>query len=147
MTGRNWGDTMIESHPTSGELGAAVGRPRRRGSLVRWGARGFAWPMETTRCRSSGLAAGAQRGGHLKCGIQGGASTDVLDPAKCTAQVCFMTGRNWGDTLIESHPTSGEPVAALAESWSASPDAKVWTFMIRKGVQLDRKSTRLNSSH
>src|SRR3546814_2640313 len=110
------------------------------------------------------LGACPQRGGHLKCGLQGGASTDVLDPAKCTSQVCFMTGRNWGDTLIESHPTSGEPVAALAESWSASPDAKVWTFKIRKGVQFhdgkeltvddvvatlkrDRKSTRLNSSH
>src|SRR3546814_10955835 len=105
-------------------------------------SRGVALPMATTLLGSIVLAAGPQRGGHLKCGLQGGASTDVLDTAKCTSQVCFMTGRNWGDTLIESHPTSGEPVAALAESWSASPDAKVWTFKIRKGVQIGRASCR-----
>src|SRR3546814_16367890 len=81
------------------------------------------------------LGACPQRGGHLKCGLQGGASTDVLDPAKCTSPVCFMTGRKWGDTLTESHPTSGEQVAALAESWRASPEATVMTFKIRKGAQ------------
>ena len=114
---------------------AAFGRLGRREFLGRAAALGLTLPAATTLLSSGLLAAGPQKGGHLKCGLQGGASTDVLDPAKCTSQVCFMTGRNWGDTLIESHPTSGEPVPALAESWSASPDAKVWTFKIRKGVQ------------
>ncbi|HEY9548156.1 MAG TPA: twin-arginine translocation signal domain-containing protein, partial [Kiloniellaceae bacterium] len=107
---------------------AALGRISRREFLGRAAVVGLTLPFATTLLSSSLLAAGPQRGGHLKVGLQGGASTDVLDPDKCTSQVCFMTGRNWGDTLIESHPTSGEPVPALAESWSASPDAKVWTF-------------------
>ncbi|HMA15251.1 MAG: ABC transporter substrate-binding protein [Bacteroidota bacterium] len=114
---------------------AALGRLGRREFLGRAAAFGLALPAATTLLSASLRAQSPQRGGHLKCGLQGGASTDVLDPAKCTSQVCFMVGRNWGDTLVESHPTSGEPVPSLAESWSASPDAKVWTFKIRKGVQ------------
>src|SRR3546814_20625322 len=78
---------------------AALGRLSRREFLGRSAALGVALPMATTLLGSSVLAAGPQRGGHLKCGLQGGASTDVLDPAKCTSPVCFMTGRNWGDTL------------------------------------------------
>lgn len=112
-----------------------LGRLGRREFLGRATAFGLTLPAATTLLSASLMAQTPQRGGHLKCGLQGGASTDVLDPAKCTSQVCFMVGRNWGDTLVESHPTTGEPVPALAESWSASPDAKVWTFKIRKGVQ------------
>ena len=114
---------------------AALGRLSRREFMGRAAALGVTVPLASSLLSSSVLAAGPQKGGHLKCGLQGGASTDVLDPAKCTSQVCFVTGRNWGDTLVESHPTSGQPVPALAESWDASPDAKVWTFKIRKGVQ------------
>src|SRR3546814_18112845 len=80
---------------------AALGRLSRREFLGRSAALGVALPMATTLLGSSVLAAGPQRGGHLKCGLQGGASTDVLDPAKCTSQVCFLTGRNWGDTLLD----------------------------------------------
>src|SRR3546814_19763697 len=97
---------------------AALGRLSRREFLGRSAALGVALPMATTLLGSSVLAAGPQRGGHLKCGLQGGASTDVLDHAKCTSQVCFMPGRNWGDTLIESHPTRSEPVAAPLGSTS-----------------------------
>lgn len=114
---------------------AALGRLSRREFMGRTAAFGLTLPAATALLSSSLQAATPQKGGHLKLGLQGGASTDVLDPAKCTSQVCFVTGRNWGDTLIESHPTSGEPVAALAESWEPSPDARVWTFKIRQGVQ------------
>ncbi|MGF1627874.1 MAG: ABC transporter substrate-binding protein [Kiloniellaceae bacterium] len=113
---------------------AAFGRISRREFFGRAAVLGLTLPVATKLLTSSVLAA-PQKGGNLKCGLEGGASTDVLDPAKCTSQVCFMTGRNWGDTLIESHPSTGEPLPSLAESWEASPDAKIWTFRIRKGVQ------------
>lgn len=76
-----------------------------------------------------------KRGGHLKLGLNGGAATDMLDPAGYSAGVAFVTGRCWGDTLVESHPETGAAVPSLAESWEPSADASVWTFKIRKGVQ------------
>ncbi|AUG55508.1 ABC transporter substrate-binding protein [Thalassospira marina] len=76
-----------------------------------------------------------KRGGHLKLGLQGGSATDIIDPAKSQSQFTFVMGRNWGDTLVESHPHDGTAVPALAESWESSADASTWTFKIRKGVQ------------
>ena len=74
------------------------------------------------------------RGGTLRMGLQGGASADTLDPALASASVLFVMAHCWGDTLIESHPETGEALPSLAESWSPSADAKEWTFKIRKGV-------------
>jgi peptide/nickel transport system substrate-binding protein len=114
---------------------AALGRISRREFMGRAAALGATAAMANTILSASVLAQGPQRGGTLKLGLQGGAATDVLDPAKYAVQVSFATGRNWGDTLIESHPTTGQPLPSLAESWTASDDAKVWTFKIRSGVQ------------
>ncbi|MDI7862170.1 ABC transporter substrate-binding protein [Rhizobiaceae bacterium n13] len=76
-----------------------------------------------------------KRGGHLKLGLQGGAATDSLDPASYSGSVAFVIGHCWGDTLVESDPATGGPLPSLAESWESSPDASVWTFKMRKGVQ------------
>nr|WP_209740430.1 ABC transporter substrate-binding protein [Aureimonas populi] len=76
-----------------------------------------------------------RRGGHLRLGIQGGGSTDVLDPGLYLANVMLITGRNFGDTLVETHPETGLPLPGLAESWEASEDARVWRLRIRRGVQ------------
>jgi ABC-type transport system substrate-binding protein len=39
------------------------------------------------------------------------------------------------ETLLEVDPKTGAYTPRLAEKWSASPDFKEWTFMLRKGVQ------------
>ncbi len=96
------------------------------GALLALGAAGF----PTTRAS----AQQPQRGGHLKLGLNGGASADTLDPALASAAVAFVIARTWGDPLVESHPETGEAMPWLAESWSPSADAKVWTFKIRQGV-------------
>jgi peptide/nickel transport system substrate-binding protein len=114
---------------------AARGRISRREFMGRAAALGVTAAAASSLLSSSILAAGPQTGGHLKLGLQGGAATDVLDAAKCTSQVCFVTGRNWGDTLVVTDPQTAAPVPNLAESWTSSDDAKVWTFKLRKGVQ------------
>ncbi|MCQ8781995.1 ABC transporter substrate-binding protein [Mangrovibrevibacter kandeliae] len=114
---------------------AVAGGLSRRDFLGRAAALGLTVTAANGLLVSAGWAQTPKKGGHLKLGLEGGSGTDVLDPAKYLSQVLFVVGRNWGDTLIESDPKSGEAVASLAESWEASPDAKVWTFKIRKGVQ------------
>jgi len=81
------------------------------------------------------LAQEPKRGGNLRLGIGGGASADTLDPAMATATVAFVIAHCWGDTLVESHPETGEAVPSLAESWTPSADATQWTFKIRQGVE------------
>ena len=75
-----------------------------------------------------------KRGGHLKLGLKGGATSDTLDPATYSASVLFVVGRLWGDTLVESDPKTGAALPSIATAWEPSADASVWTFKLRNDV-------------
>ncbi|MDW5316773.1 ABC transporter substrate-binding protein [Rhizobium sp. PL01] len=112
----------------------AQGRMSRRNFLGRSTALGVSVALGGSLLSTVARAQGPVRGGTLKVGMQGGASTDSLDPGLATNQVAAMVNHLWGETLVWLAP-DGSPLPVLAEEWSASSDAKTWTFKIRKGVQ------------
>jgi len=86
-------------------------------------------------------AATPKKGGRLRVGLTGGATSDVLDPGQILD--LYMIHLQFGqlrNSLTEVAP-NGELAPELAESWEASPDAKVWTFKIRQGVEFHNGKT------
>ena len=82
-----------------------------------------------------------KKGGRLRMGISGGFTIDSLDPASITD--AFMTLLSFGqlrNNLVEINER-GEAVPELAESWDVSPDAKVWHFRLRRGVEFHHGKT------
>ncbi|MEM6636553.1 MAG: ABC transporter substrate-binding protein [Pseudomonadota bacterium] len=111
----------------------AKGRMGRREFLGRASALGIASLTASALLTRSVHAEGPRMGGTLKVGIQGGSSTDSLDPATATNSTATQILRMWGEPLLELTADGGlEPV--LAEEFSASEDAMTWRFRIRQGV-------------
>ena len=82
-----------------------------------------------------------KRGGRLRIGISGGSTTDSLDPATTTDMMNqIIINGQLGNNLVEINHKS-EPIPELAESWESSPDAKVWNFKLRKGVEFHNGKT------
>lgn len=63
--------------------------------------------------------------------IGNGAEPGDLDPQLATAFVEFNILLALGEGLTAIDETSGQPVPAVAESWTASPDGLRWTFRLR----------------
>jgi len=99
--------------------------------------RGFLKTTAATAMAASlpmgGAMAAPKRGGHLRVAIGHGQTTDTLNPG--TYENSFTTSLAY---TIHGHLTEvaqdGSLIPELAESWEASPDAKVWRFKIRQGV-------------
>ena len=113
---------------------AAMGRISRREFLGRAAMLGIGAAMANTMLAEAVQAAGPQKGGTINVGINGGGSSDSLDPALAANQTATMVQRMWGEPLVELEGQSGLNYR-LAESVESSPDAKIWTFKIRKGVK------------
>ncbi|MGE3149368.1 MAG: ABC transporter substrate-binding protein [Pseudorhodoplanes sp.] len=81
-----------------------------------------------------------KRGGRLRLGLGGGGPSDTLDPAIIIDAVQQNISYQTRNALVELLPTM-EAGPELAESWEASPDAKVWRFKIRKDVTFHNGKT------
>ena len=77
----------------------------------------------------------------LRIGLGSGSTTDTLDPGPTDST--FMQVGLFGalhNALTEITP-DGEITGELAESFEASPDARVWTFRLRDGVEFHNGRT------
>lgn len=119
---------------------AARGLVTRRDFLGRAAALGVTAAFADTLLSTAAKAAGAKKGGTLQMGLGGGESTNSLDPALDASQVPFMYMSTLGNMLTTVSP-KGDLIPSLAESWDSSPDAKTWTFKIRKGVEFHNGAT------
>ena len=111
---------------------AASGKINRRAFVGRMGALGLSASVAGSMF---GMVAHAEakKGGTLRAGVQGGQSTDSLDPALAASDVPFMINMTWGETLVEIEP-GGVLGMRVAEEVSSNADATEWKFKIRAGM-------------
>jgi peptide/nickel transport system substrate-binding protein len=114
-------------------LKVVLGQMNRRDFIGRAAALGVAAPL-ATQLLSGTARANPVKGGHFIMGLNGGATTDTMDPAGATSTVMHNVNYSWGEGLVITDPLDGTAQPWLAESWEASADARKWAFKIRKGV-------------
>ncbi len=118
----------------------AARKMSRREFVGRAGALGVSAAAAGSMFATALQAAAPVRGGTLKAGMSGGASSDTLDPALVASEATHAILRTWSETLVNVS-RDGQVVPRLAEEVTSSPDAKVWNFKIRKGVEFHNGQT------
>jgi peptide/nickel transport system substrate-binding protein len=118
---------------------AATGRITRRAFLGRAAALGVSAALAGSLATRA-FAQTPIRGGILKAGLQGGESTNSLDPALNLSQVTFSFGKLWGEYLVRLTPDN-KLVNLIAEEIGASSDAKTWTIKVRDGIEFHNGKT------
>ena len=117
------------------------GRISRRQFVKRMTALGFAASVPAGMLASMPAYGAPKKGGTFRVGLGHGSTTDSVDPASWeNAFTQFTFGYGSNNHLTEIRP-DGSLGPELAESWEASPDAKVWTFKLRKGVEFHNGKT------
>ena len=113
---------------------AAKGRISRRDFVGRAGALGVSSVMAGSLLATAARAEGPVKGGLMRLGMQGGSSTDSLDPAVAASEVPFQVNETWGEKLVDLSQ-QGMLEMRLADDVSSNADATQWMFKIRKGVE------------
>ncbi|MDX2484723.1 MAG: ABC transporter substrate-binding protein [Pseudodonghicola sp.] len=117
-----------------------AGRMTRREFMGRAAALGLTAAAANTLMSKAAYAAGPQKGGTIKVGIQGGSASDSLDPALATNATMSQIQRMWGEPLVELGDEGGL-VGKVAESYSSTPDAMTWSFKIRPDITFSNGKT------
>jgi peptide/nickel transport system substrate-binding protein len=91
----------------------------------------------------SALARGQiKRGGVLHYVYTDTSAAETTDPSSQTGIAVSMVAlQNSHERLTYVVPNTWQVLPQLAVSWKASPDAKVWTFKLRKGVKFHNGKT------
>ena len=116
-------------------------RITRREFVMRLSALGVSSAFASTLVPRSVFAATPKRGGILRFGVSEGSTSDSLNPELNvgTGMLASMTFAM--HTYLTETVVGGEIEPSLAKSWESSPDAKVWTFHIRSGVEFHNGKT------
>ncbi|MGD8663651.1 MAG: peptide ABC transporter substrate-binding protein, partial [Desulfobacterales bacterium] len=109
------------------------GKITRREFLAKASAFGIATAMSPAILGSKANAAAPKKGGRLRIGMQGGSTSDTMDPAKFNDIYQQMTTMGFLRNPLVEIDNQGNAVPDLAESFEAKPDAKTWVFNLRKG--------------
>jgi peptide/nickel transport system substrate-binding protein len=110
------------------------GKISRRDFITRISALGLMAAVSPALLSTPAKAATPKKGGRMIMGATGGSTTDSMDPGTLTSNM--NQNLNWQirNCLVEiDHNFNAIP--ELAESWDSTPDAKVWSFKLRKGVE------------
>ena len=119
---------------------AAKGRMSRREFVGRAGALGVSAAVAGTMLTTAARADEPVKGGMLRAGMQGGESTNTLDPALAASEVPFQVSMTYGDMLVDVLPDNSLDMR-IAEEISSTPDAVTWKFKIRQGVEFHNGQT------
>ena len=119
---------------------AASGRMDRREFIGSATALGVSAAAASSMFASAARADEPKKGGLLRAGMQGGESTNSLDPALAASEVPFVVNELWGEMLVDVN-AKGEIDYRIAEEISSSPDATEWKFKIRSGVEFHNGKT------
>jgi len=116
------------------------GKITRRDFISRMSAMGLAAALSPALLSKQAEAAVPKKGGRFIIGCTGGSTTDSMDPATLTCNCNENLNWQLRNCLVEINHKF-EPIPELAESWDATPDASVWTFKLRKGVEFHNGKT------
>ena len=116
------------------------GKITRRQFITGMSALGLAAAVSPVFSGKPVQAAVPKKGGHFIIGLPGGHTTDNLDPGNLSDEWNYNTNWMYRNCLVEIN-YKGEPTPELAESWESSPDARIWTFDLKKGVEFHNGKT------
>ncbi|MES2914721.1 MAG: ABC transporter substrate-binding protein [Pseudomonadota bacterium] len=118
---------------------AKAGRMTRREFVGRTTALGVSAGLASALFGKAAQAQ-AKKGGVLRAGMQGGESTNSLDPALAASEVPFAVNMTWGEMLVDVAPDNTIDYR-IAEEISSNADATEWKFKIRAGVEFQDGKT------
>ncbi len=116
------------------------GKITRRDFIARVSALGLMAAVSPALLAGPAKAATPKKGGRFIIGITGGSTTDSMNPATLTSNMNQNVNWQIRNCLVEIDHTFNA-IPELAVSWDSTPDAKKWTFKLRKGVEFHNGKT------